>query len=196
MFYNHKNGISFRHLEHQDLDHLIKLREGSWVSTHSMVVPNKTQQIEWYNSLQHSKDNLVLVGEYPESSGDYKGIGIATFYNIDHFNKNLLIGGHLFKEYRRKKAVLNSFVAGLDFAFEILGMHRVYAEILETNKSSYSLSTKHLGMKIEGVKRQHIYKSGRWLDSVMLGLLREEWQNSDRVKSYNGCCNLDFQETT
>ena len=188
IFYHHKEGLSFRHLEDKDLDVLAELRTSSWTTTHSMLVPTPAQQVKWFGELQNSNDKLILVA-VDESKTD---LGIATYHNIDHFNKNLLIGGHVFFPYRKQGYTTKGWAAGLDFAFEILGMQRVYAEVLETNLVALKIDTKHLGMVREGVKRKHIYKCGKWLDSVMLGLLREEWESSDRVKSYGGCCNLDI----
>ena len=80
----------------------------------------------------------------------------------------------------------------VDFAFEMLNMNRVYGEVLETNTGALKLDD--LTMTREGVKRQACYQSGRYLDSVMFGLLREEWEASDRVKSYEGCCNTQVTE--
>jgi len=187
-FYHHKDGLSFRHLEEQDLELLMELRTNSWVSTHSITVPTQSQQLRWFAELQNSSNKMVLIAE----DADQVPLGIATYYDIDHFNKNLLIGGHVFDKYRRQGFTTKGWVAGLDFAFEMLGMHRVYAEVLESNFAALKLDLKLLDMRQEGVKRQHVYKCGKWLDSIVLGLLREEWENSDRVKAYGGCCNTDI----
>ncbi len=167
---------------------MTELRSESWTTTHTMTVPTVSQQVQWFEELQKSTDKLILVAE----DGSKSALGIATYFNIDHFNKNLLIGGHVFPAYQKQGYTTKGWAAGLDFAFEVMGMHRVYAEVLETNKAALKIDTKHLGMIQEGVKRKHVYKCGKWLDSIMLGLLREEWENLDRVKNYGGVCNTDI----
>ena len=102
------------------------------------------------------------------------------------------ISGSIFKDYRKVKFTTAAFSAGFDFAFEMLNMRRVQAEVLASNSGAQLLEIDHLGFKVEGVRRQAVYKCGQYYDSVMLGMLREEWENCDRVKAYEGCCNLDF----
>ena len=46
--------------------------------------------------------------------------------------------------------------------------------------------------KIKALKRKYVYKCGRYYDSLVLGMLREEWSNSDRVKKYGDSCNENF----
>lgn len=114
-------------------------------------------------------------------------LGIATFYNIDRHNRSLQIGGHIFPEHRKSNKAFKGWCAGIDFAFEMLNMNRVYGEVLETNTGALKLDD--ATMTREGVKRQACYQSGRYLDSVIFGLLREEWEQSERVKAYGGFCN-------
>jgi len=188
-FYHHVSGISFRRLQESDLPKLCQLRADSWQDTHSSVVPSLEQEKEWYAKLTDS--DLILVGK----SNDEE-IGIATFHKIDHFNKNLLIGGYLFNEARARGYAKDAFAAGVDFSFEYLGMHRIYAEVLESNKKALMLDLGYLGFKKEGVKRQHIFKCGKWLDSITIGMLYDEWANCERVKSYEGrCCGSEIRTT-
>lgn len=187
-FYHHKEGLSFRHLEETDLTVLMELRSDSWTTTHSMTIPTKAHQLKWFDELQQSTDKMILVA-MDESKRE---LGIATYYNIDHFNKNLLIGGHVFPSYQKQGFTTKGWAAGMDFAFEVMGMQRVYAEVLATNTAALKIDTKYLGMIHEGVKRKHVYKCGKWIDSIMLGLLREEWENLDRIKGYGGSCNKDI----
>lgn len=60
------------------------------------------------------------------------------------------------------------------WGFDELGLDRTYAETYAFNEASLRL-LKRLGYRIEGVLREHVWRQGRRIDSVILGLLRKEW---------------------
>ncbi|PWW08641.1 RimJ/RimL family protein N-acetyltransferase [Paenibacillus cellulosilyticus] len=62
----------------------------------------------------------------------------------------------------------------LQFAFEELGLNRVYAAAMTRNPGSYKVMEK-LGMKHEGVLRSHIRKGDTYEDLVYYGMLRSEF---------------------
>jgi RimJ/RimL family protein N-acetyltransferase len=63
----------------------------------------------------------------------------------------------------------------IDIGFSELALARIYAQVLVGNRASYRVLDK-LGFVVEGVKRQHVWKSGRLHDVVCYGLLRDEWR--------------------
>jgi RimJ/RimL family protein N-acetyltransferase len=64
--------------------------------------------------------------------------------------------------------------AAVDFGFGVLGLARIYAQVLADNRASLRVLDK-LGMVNEGVKRQHVAKGRRLHDVVLYGMLRDEW---------------------
>lgn len=67
--------------------------------------------------------------------------------------------------------------AVIDFGFRELGLARIYAEVVTGNVGSIRVLEK-LGMRREGVKRQHLRKGNRMHDVAFYGLLRDEWSPS------------------
>ena len=63
----------------------------------------------------------------------------------------------------------------LRYAFEDLGLHRVYARHLRRNPSSGKVMQK-LGMTHEGRQREHVRKWEVWEDVEVYGILAEEWR--------------------
>ena len=61
-----------------------------------------------------------------------------------------------------------------DWGFEELGLERVWAEAYSFNEPSIGVLAK-LGYREEGRLRSHVRRHGKRHDSVMLGLLRDEW---------------------
>ena len=62
----------------------------------------------------------------------------------------------------------------LRFAFESLGLNRVYAHYRVRNPGSGRVLAK-AGMKREGLLRQRVWKSGAFEDVVLCALVREDW---------------------
>jgi RimJ/RimL family protein N-acetyltransferase len=182
--YDHKDGITLRKIEKIDLPDLLKLKNESWWGTHNTSIINFDDQVNWYNNIPN--DQLFLIGETAKSS-----VGVAAYTKIDWISRTLHISGSVFKNHRNQFSQAG-FCAGLDFAFEILNMRRVEAEVLEYHIPARILEVDVLGFTIEGRKRKAVYKAGRYYDSIMLGLLRSEWQNQARVKDYGDACNLNF----
>ena len=73
------------------------------------------------------------------------------------------------------------------YVFEKLLFNRIYGNSFITNKRAISslLST---GMKEEGIARQHYFKYGKYIDSWMYSMLREDYLNSKI--SYNNKSHL------
>jgi RimJ/RimL family protein N-acetyltransferase len=63
-------------------------------------------------------------------------------------------------------------------AFETLNLNRVELQVYESNPRGLHVYEK-VGFKKEGVLRQHGYREGRYWDTVLMGILRPEW---DEVK--------------
>lgn len=65
--------------------------------------------------------------------------------------------------------------AVLDYGFETVGLHRIYAQHFGTNPASGRVMQK-IGMTYEGRRREHVLKWDRFEDSVQYGILRSEWE--------------------
>jgi RimJ/RimL family protein N-acetyltransferase len=62
----------------------------------------------------------------------------------------------------------------LEFGFEVLGLHRIYATCDPGNIASARVLEK-VGMRREGLLRKHKLVKGTWWDSYLYAILDEEW---------------------
>ncbi len=62
----------------------------------------------------------------------------------------------------------------LDHGFQKLNLRRVHCGTASTNAGMRRLAAA-LGMREEGVRRQHLYLEGQWIDVIEYGVLREEF---------------------
>ena len=205
--YTHKDGIKLRKLHKGDLHSLLALKQESWWGTHATMIINIEDLLAWYESISEKELYMIAERDVESVGKDGKGfmgsevkrqgvipVGIACYTEIDWFGHSCNISGSIYKPSRKdmEGTVKPAFSAGLDFAFEVMNMQRVGAEVLETHAAAQQLEIGHLGFKIEGRRRRAVYKAGRYYDSIQLGILREEWVTNPRVTAYEGCCNDNF----
>ena len=60
------------------------------------------------------------------------------------------------------------------FGFVELGVHRIWAWCIADNVASARM-LERLGLKLEGRLRDKEYFKGRWWDTLMYGILKDEW---------------------
>jgi RimJ/RimL family protein N-acetyltransferase len=63
----------------------------------------------------------------------------------------------------------------VDFGFGELPLHRIELGVFAFNERAIATYRK-VGFTIEGVRREAIYRSGRWHDHVSMAMLRGEWE--------------------
>jgi len=71
--------------------------------------------------------------------------------------------------------------AAVAFGFEALHLHRIYAQCFAGNKTSQRVLEK-IGMRHEGLSRQHVKKLDRWIDLENYGLLAEEFRAGEPAR--------------
>jgi RimJ/RimL family protein N-acetyltransferase len=64
------------------------------------------------------------------------------------------------------------------FGFEELGVDRIGARCLAENRSSLRV-LERLGMRLEGRLRQNEWFKGRWWDTLIYGMLEDEWRQPE-----------------
>ena len=128
--------------------------------------------IEWYNS-GRDKKNDIRYGLEIRETGEL--IGYAGLYDIDWVNRRsefgILIGD---KNYWSQGFGAEATRAMLKFAFQELNLHRVFLKVLAHHKAGIELYRK-CGFRKEGELRQNIYRGGHYHNTIIMGLLRDEF---------------------
>jgi RimJ/RimL family protein N-acetyltransferase len=101
------------------------------------------------------------------------GIGL---HKIDWENRNAEVGIVIGKkDYWNKGYGTDAMMAILDFAFNQMNLHRVYLRVFEFNQRGIR-SYEKCGFKKEGILRQDRYRQGRYYDTIIMGILKDEFQ--------------------
>lgn len=97
-------------------------------------------------------------------------------------DRQLEIGYWIHKDYINKGLVTESTAALVKVAFEIVHVHRLEIRCDPANHASASIPRK-LGFTHEGTLRRKTPFLDGWSDSMIWGLLEEEYPNSPSVKA-------------
>ena len=187
--YVHKNGIALRKVAVEDLELLLDLKTESWFGTHQIAFLNYADQLDWFESIRKNPNALYLTAY--DTSKDNAKVGLYTVQHIDWINRVAQDGHHVFKEHRGKGYSFPVKEAGVDFVFEMLNTNRIEGQVIVNNLASMG-PAERVGFQREGTLRQAVYRSGRYLDSWIIGLLREDWERLPRVLAFGGICNTSY----
>jgi ribosomal-protein-serine acetyltransferase len=139
--------------------------------------------LPWVDDIERSKDELAFIrssSEKGEAEMDFGifvgeraagGIGL----HVDRPQLSAMIGYWLDAEHEGKGLVTLATEALTRYAFEELGLHRVWISVDEDNASSRAVPER-LGFVREAILRDDSYLAGRFRDKVIYGMLEDEWR--------------------
>lgn len=67
-----------------------------------------------------------------------------------------------------------------DYAFNVLNLHKVAAGCYGPNEGSARAFQK-AGFVVEGVRKEQFYTNGSYVDDILLGLIRPDWNQEKRA---------------
>lgn len=128
---------------------------------------------EWLKNLSKNKESqVVLIIE----TSDGIPIGIMGLHRINWRDRVATTGALIGeKEYWGKGYGAEAKLLLLDYAFNILNLHKICSSAIAFNKRSLRYSLK-CGYQEEGRLKRHIYRNGQYWDSIQLAIFREDFE--------------------
>lgn len=103
-------------------------------------------------------------------------IGNVYMTDINMINRSchshILIGEH---EFWGKGYAKEALMLAIDYMFKERNMHRIQANVLESNVASLKMHEK-CGYKVDGILRDSVYKAGKYHNQYILSLLKDEYE--------------------
>jgi len=139
------------------------------------------QQEAWIRSRPDSEMNFIIARK------DGRPVGMLSLVGIDKVNRHAEPGRFLIGDeeaVRGIPAAVEAMKLLYELAFDTLYLVRVYGTIAADNRRMAKWQ-RYLGMREEGRMRRHNFIDGRFQDSLMFGLLAEEYraETLPRMKS-------------
>lgn len=164
--------VRIRAIEQGDLPTFVKWINDPEVTTYLQFEPPMSMEDEvvWYHHMTGSRDKVFAI-----ETLDGRLIGNIGMIGLDWRNRKtdlgIMIGE---KEFWSRGYGADTIIVMLRYLFEELGLNRVglYADI--ENHRAIRCYEK-CGFVHEGVVRHHRFKDGRYTDSIVMSVLRQDW---------------------
>jgi [ribosomal protein S5]-alanine N-acetyltransferase len=134
---------------------------------------NLQNEEEWINQVTRSEHDVALVIVVRESD---RPVGMTGLHAIDAKNRHAGFGIMLGEPEEWGKGYGGEATRlMLRYAFQTLNLNRVWLHVFEYNPRGLRAYEK-AGFRKEGVLRQDNFREGRYWDTVVMGVLRDEWE--------------------
>lgn len=110
--------------------------------------------------------------------GDDVVIGTVSLYQIDFAHRRSEVGFALGRAHWGQGLATEAVRLAISYAFRALDLGRLEADVDPRNLPSLRV-LERLGFVREGYLRERYHVNGETQDSVLLGLLRREWEAAD-----------------
>ncbi|MEO8414430.1 MAG: GNAT family protein [Ginsengibacter sp.] len=141
---------------------------------------NMANQQNWYNKISDSTNNFMFMIERLE---DKEPLGVCGLLYINWIIRSsdysFYIGYN--EEYidRQGYAEEASHLL-IDHGFKNLNLNKIWMELYEFDKQKNDFFTEKFSFKRDAVLRQNCFEDGRYYDSVIISLLRDEHINNGK----------------
>ena len=158
--------MRLRQLRHKDMQTMAQLVTEQ-VVRYLVHVPYPYEIEDARRFINKSRRNFQLKKEQTfaiEFVGNL--VGVISLQKIDRVNKNAQISYWIGKSYWNLGIATESINLLIHYAFCVLRLHKVYANVLNSNRASRRVLEKN-GLKKEGVLKHSLYKGDKFHDVVL-----------------------------
>jgi RimJ/RimL family protein N-acetyltransferase len=154
-------------------EHIMIVRE--WINDEDITYGmgrrfpvNRIAQIKWFNNVSQdkTKKKLIIV------DGGCREVGMVSIFNLDHKNQKTEIGVFINRDDQGKGYAKESLKMLVDFVFNELNIHKIYAHINSLNTSSLQLF-KRIGFELESRDIDSVYQNGEFVDILKYSIFNE-----------------------
>ena len=164
--------LCLRQLELDDVEEILVLRSDERILKYLIIPVCKNldearQFIEKINNAIKQNESLYWSISF---KNDKKLIGTICIWNISEEDSRAEIGYALHPDHQQKGIMSEAMDAVLDYAFTIMQLHSIEANVAPLNSASIKLLEKK-GFVKEAHFKENIFFNGRFLDTAIYSLL-------------------------
>ena len=170
------NNIGIRAIESDDLKIIKEWRNDEDLRRYFREYRDfsKGQIMEWYEGMIRSKDFEMFV---IEDLSNNEVVGVTGLTYIDWVNRHCDVHFYVGKnsDWIDEKIAPTAINLILDYGFNYLNMNKLWAEIYEIDQKKLQFF-KSKGFKVDAILRDHYFYDGKYVNSNILSLLRNEYK--------------------
>lgn len=162
----------FRRLEQSDARTLFDWRNSDRVRKfmyNDRLIDWETH-LGWVAQKISSSQDQIFVTSHGETE-----IGVIIFSEIDTVNRRCKWAFYIGSESSAPGSGSVMEWHAIDYAFNTLALNKLACEVLASNERVIRLHNR-FGFVEEGVLRQHIWRDGQTIDTVLLAAFAADWQ--------------------
>lgn len=169
--------VYFRAFEEEDAELIYKWMNDDELKKLSVGVNRRLchdEALDWVKARMHDKRDQVWWAICAKDSDIM--IGYAQLTDIHYINRSANFSGIVIadKDYQDGFAWIETYLFVMEYAFERLGLNRLYgSSIVEHTQSKYAGEI--FLFKREGLMREAVYKNGTFYDMRFGSILRNEY---------------------
>lgn len=164
--------LFLRALEPEDLEliYQIENNQDNWEVSQTQTPFSKyviSQYLEnAHKDIYEVKQLRLLISSY-----DNEKLGLIDLFDFDPKNNKVGVGILILAASRNKNLATESLKLVLDYALNSLGVHQVYANILEDNTASINLFKK-LNFQVSSVKKDWIFEDNQYKNEYLFQYIK------------------------
>ncbi|HEX6291307.1 MAG TPA: GNAT family protein [Herpetosiphonaceae bacterium] len=174
--------ITLRPIRLDDIDAYLALmqdEEGLRLTGTQTTGFSREQTERWITTIAE-RDDRVDLAIVPHDTSDL--IGEVVLNEIDTTNRSANIRIGIRTPYTGQGYGSEAMRLMLGYAFDQLRLHRVDLEVFAFNPRALHVYEK-LGFRREGVRREVLYLDGTYHDSIVMGMLEDEYRAMHAAQS-------------
>lgn len=176
--------VTLRPVEEDDLEMLRNLTNDP--EFEKMIIGwsfpvSKNEQKKWFENCLNTTTQVRFIIETKEDGA----VGMIGLKDIN-WKDGVASGGGMRiarKEIRTRGLATDAWMTLMRYAFEELRLNRVNGSALVYNEASQRVCAK-VGFKKEGIKREAVYKNGKYHDVIMYGCLKSDYEGLIATNNY------------
>jgi len=169
--------VRLRAIERQDLPLFVAWLNDPEVRQNLLVnIPlSQAQEDGWFDRMLARPLEEQPLGIEVRTPEGWRLVGNCSFFDLDWRNRCCEIGIFIGdKEYWGRGYGTQVMQLMLKYGFNTLNLNRVYLRVYESNPRGIKCYEK-AGFRHEGRLRQAIFQDGRYIDLLMMSVIRSEW---------------------
>lgn len=135
---------------------------------------NRDKGEEFVENIADEKEDQVRL--LITDSEDEERIGMISLFRVNKNSGNAEIGLWITPEHQEEGFGTEATKLIVEFGFDELRMHRMYARVFDDNPKSINIWEK-LNFKKEGIMREASFKDGKYVNILIYGILKKEWKS-------------------
>lgn len=182
--------LSLRWITADDLDDFFAIYSNPEVMRYwsTPPLPDKNAASKIISEIRNGFERHELLKWGIARRSDDRLIGSVTLFHLDFDHRRAEIGYALGRDSWGKGFMGETLTAVLNYAFEVLELHRIEADVDPRNAGSVR-TLERLGFQREGYLRERWQVSGEIQDAYFYGLLRPDWEALKAEQSSSGKLN-------